>query len=219
MRNFSIKALRRFLGDTDDLWLGLRSETDIDTPFQLIPNDFLEFAKIDLASHYNHHFINAISNIKRAIDCQIDSLMIAFALSEKLKKRNFPEKCSLLRSVGLISPEILEKINRTRNLLEHEYQKPGEVEVRDAYDVAALFLDSSGKFLTNAVAEFQVMNNARDDSFRIALDYKKKVITVSDDSHVRRQALAVPKEISCSSPEYEKYLELYLGLYTVRLGP
>ena len=41
-------------------------------PFKLIPLDFLKFAKEDFNEKNIRNLINSLSNIKRAINCQID---------------------------------------------------------------------------------------------------------------------------------------------------
>ncbi len=110
---------------------------------------FFKFAENDLNSKYEHNLINSLSNIKRAIDCQMDTLLFAFGLYKKSKKEewNFPRKLEVLNNLGIITPRILGKINQKRNFLEHEYRKPTKEEVEDALDVAALFLAYTQKFL------------------------------------------------------------------------
>lgn len=96
-----------------------------------------------------HGRVNALSNIKRAIECRIDELLYNYCLHIKSKKEewNFPKKVEVLTNLGLIAPRILTKINRQRNLLEHEYINPSQDNINDALDVAILFLSYSDNFL------------------------------------------------------------------------
>jgi hypothetical protein len=87
--------------------------------------------------------VNALSNAKRALECQIDSLMLAFELEELARKWNFPKKIEALSKVGIIAPRVLAKINRHRNEMEHAYCCPSLEAVADFVDVAALFLEAT----------------------------------------------------------------------------
>jgi hypothetical protein len=111
--------------------------------FEIQPKEFLGFAEKELSEgNDDRHLVNSLSNIKRAIDCQIDLVIYNHMMSKKAKKErwNFPEKMGYLQDVGIIAPRILKKINEKRNLLEHEYKKPTQEQVEDALDVATLFI-------------------------------------------------------------------------------
>ena len=116
-------------------------------PFTLKADDFISFAELDLKGSSDKDIVNALSNIKRAIENRMDCIFFAFNYYELSKAWNFPEKVEKLNNLGIISPRILTKINRIRNLLEHQYQIPKRQEVLEAYDVAILFLAYSKNFL------------------------------------------------------------------------
>lgn len=46
----------------------------------------------------------------------------------------------MIRSLGIVAPRILEKINRMRNLLEHEFEPPDLHIVTDALDTVSIFV-------------------------------------------------------------------------------
>ncbi len=119
-------------------------------PFDLIPEDFISFAKEDLAEFTEKSLINALSNIKRAIDCQVESLLYLFGFYRKAKKNNwsFPQKTEFLMKLNIIAPRILKKINSKRNELEHEFKKPGKENVEDFLDIATLFLGYTKPFFS-----------------------------------------------------------------------
>lgn len=101
----------------------------------------------------NTIIINSLSNTKRAIDSQLDSLLVGFGLSERANKWNFPTKVNYLNNVGILSG-ILTKINKKRNLLEHEYKNPSIEEVKDALGVAKFFISYTDKYLHPAIVDF-----------------------------------------------------------------
>lgn len=118
-----------------------------DIPFEITPKQSLEYAERAIEEGIRAGYINALSNIKRAIDCQLDLLLCPLGQYKKAKKENwkFPKKIEFIRSIGLVAPGILTKINKKRNQLEHEYKCPGAEEVKDALDIVNLFLASTNK--------------------------------------------------------------------------
>lgn len=112
--------------------------------FDINQYEFLEFAKNDFKNGDRQGLINSLSNSKRAIDCQVDKILLFFGInSKKWNLRNFPSKVKLLQDIGIITPRIVEKVIRTRNILEHEYKCPKKEEVENAIDIATLFIESS----------------------------------------------------------------------------
>ncbi|HZK95109.1 MAG TPA: hypothetical protein VFC67_12945 [Prolixibacteraceae bacterium] len=128
--------------------------------FEICPKDFLRFAKQDLKAGDEHGYINSLTNSKRAIDCQIDEAMENLGIksnkfnpefNEFLKLYNFeediPVKLKIIHIINLAPSLIISKTRTLRNKLEHIYQKPKLSEVKDALDVADLFIRSiEGKF-------------------------------------------------------------------------
>jgi hypothetical protein len=149
--------------------------------FEIEPKEYLQYAKLDLKEKTKKALLNSIMNSKRAIDCQIDS--ICFNLGNLNKRLNFPEKIVFLRKIGIISPNILKKINKIRNLMEHEYKIPNKSDVEDAVDIADLFLASTEKFIReiyNLSFDVSMNINLRKiekgvlTTWEIILKYKKK---------------------------------------------
>lgn len=108
----------------------------------LRPTDYIRFANADLKQNLEHFQINALSNAKRAIDCQVDNLFSVFGLRQK---RSFPEKLNVVEELGMLAPQILKKVVKVRNLLEHEYYRPQIGEVEDAVDIASLFIEATAR--------------------------------------------------------------------------
>lgn len=227
MEDLSLSSLKKMLGDFSQVHLESWSSHDIEIPFQIKPKDFLAFAEYDLNHVYAHHLGNSLSNIKRAIDCQIDSILFGLGLFDKSKKQKlaFPQKVSLLNSFNIVSPRILKKINQKRNLLEHEYVNPRKEDVRDFLDVANLFIAYTDKFLFGAMYETEPFNDQTRDSFMINLDYKKKRIIISlqvwdEQGKPVFDKKGNPKRrkkiVKADANEYSDYLQLFLSLYELK---
>jgi len=127
-------------------------------PFDVKPDQFLEFATVDFDENSAHSRVNALSNIKRAIDCRMDSLLCVFGLYSKSRKEDwgFPKKVEILSTVGVVAPGILMRINKERNKLEHAFRIPKHKEVEDFLDVARLFLSATEILVNREVKEIQL---------------------------------------------------------------
>ncbi|MCK5023528.1 MAG: hypothetical protein KAS04_05120 [Candidatus Aenigmarchaeota archaeon] len=118
-------------------------------PFSINPNNFLDYSKQDLDQGDERGLANSLTNIKRAIECQIDTLLYFYGFGKAAKRENwgFPKKCNILQEMGILSPKILEKINSQRVKLEHFYEKPDKERVEDALDVATLFVEFTNNYI------------------------------------------------------------------------
>ena len=139
----------------------------------------------------------------------MDSLLIGFGLSERSKKWRFPQKIDFLNKVGVISPRILTKINKKRNLLEHEYRNPTEEEVEDALDVAILFINYTNKYLFQAIFDFGFGYGEGEGRHlnTLILDWINSKLIFSCPS------LGAEVEIKADEKDYDEYLKFYLELY------
>jgi hypothetical protein len=143
------KRIRIFLSQ-QNLFNGLSfGNSNIKVPFEIGSEDFLSFAQDDLRKSTDQALINALSNIKRAIDCRIASVLYALGIYKKSKREqwDFPKSTDFLCKLGILAPNVLKQINRERNKLEHEFTKPTMNEVLVFLDVASLFLASTNYLL------------------------------------------------------------------------
>ncbi len=125
--------------------------------YKLSPRFFISAAREDLKERDTRSLVNAISNAKRAIDCQSDGFLRALGfdparLDKQLSKscrdslrafttnQDHPLKFKLLESLGIVTPAIVSRVRKLRHLLEHKYQAPRLAAVRDAIDVAELYV-------------------------------------------------------------------------------
>ncbi|MFA4848154.1 MAG: hypothetical protein WC626_00355 [Methanoregula sp.] len=195
------------------------SRHQIKTDFDLKPNDFLRFAKNDLKANYEHHLINSLTNIKRTIDCQIDSIFVGLGINTKKSETehwNFPEKIDILNKLGILSPEILGIINTQRNDLEHRYSNPNEKNVKLALDIAQLFLKYTEKYLNDMPYDGVLIEHLNIDShLDVNLDYKNRKFRFEgkeyskDNFHSIKNSY-VKEILEENRDEYLKYLKWFL---------
>ncbi|AXI61934.1 hypothetical protein DLD99_16120 [Pseudomonas kribbensis] len=111
------------------------------TELKTLPIEFLSLAEDDFERGGLSALVNATTNVKRAIVCQLDQLLISFGYQSL--RWNIPKKIESLRALGLLAPSLLRKVVSVRNLLEHEYETPSLKTVEEALDIASLFVMSA----------------------------------------------------------------------------
>src|SRR5262249_19828386 len=65
-----------------------------------------------------------------------------------------PLKFRFLQALGVATPQIVARMRRLRNLLEHEYAKPRKAEVSDAIGVAELFVQACNGKMRSPLESF-----------------------------------------------------------------
>lgn len=194
---------------SQELFLGSYSRGPINPPFQITPHDFFDIAQQDLRTGKKHGLVNAIGNIKRCIECQIDYLLYVFGFGDPSLNQNwnFTKRTDLLKRLNIIAPRVLEKINRRRNLLEHQYKLAKKSDVEDSLDVAALFLAYTDRFIDNAVNPMALVWTGNDkEIIEFTIDRKKYRLIMKV---VSSKAKFV---INSQEPEYLRALALLLDL-------
>lgn len=134
------------------------------TELETSPIQFLSLAEDDFERGGLSALVNATTNVKRAIVCQLDQLLISFGYPSL--RWNVPKKIERLRALGLLAPSLLRKVVNMRNILEHEYKTPELEIVEEALDIASLFvMSASAMFIPfDDVLEFSLPENAARDS-------------------------------------------------------
>jgi hypothetical protein len=86
--------------------------------------------------------VNATANLKRAVDCQLDSLLCTLNLDEfyRAKRLGVDRKLGFLKRAGIFRSRSIEKLNALRNRLEHHYEKPKIEDVEVYFDLVAAFV-------------------------------------------------------------------------------
>jgi hypothetical protein len=143
--------------------------------FDIKPYEFLEFARKDLETNEMRGLINALGNSKRAINSQIDKILQIFGIkSNKKFLSNFPSKLEFLQDMGIIAPSITRKVVKARNFLEHEYKYPDEEQVKDAIDIAELFIEATNRIFESFTDSFFVFNK-KERSIEVKFDSENKM--------------------------------------------
>ena len=132
--------------------------------FQIASRDFLMFSNEDFKSGGVRGLVNALTNAKRAIDCQTDTVLKSFGYDPtepfneivskyirqyqvKFGKLDTILKLKLLQSLDVAPSVLVSTIRNLRNLLEHQYLLPKENEVREALELANLFIGATDNAL------------------------------------------------------------------------
>lgn len=161
--------------------------------FEISPKDFLRFAKEDLKEGNDRGFINSITNSKRAIDCQIDQTIETLIsksdnfnpiINDFLKYFEFesdiPIKLKIIHALNLAPSLLISKSRTLRNKLEHIYKMPKVKEVKEALDVADLFIGSVTGKLGTVWSDFEIVDwkdnelNFQFSEKKFTIDYKKE---------------------------------------------
>jgi hypothetical protein len=153
----------------------------VDSPYEIKPKEFARFAELDLNVKDKRALANAIGNIKRCIECQIDSLLYAFGFGDLSLRSDwsFPKKVEALKELRIVTPRILERINKSRNLFEHTYKLPRRRQVEDALDVAVLSVAYTERLLESYSRDLELVLMGPDLTIgRFGLDIEKGRLTV-----------------------------------------
>lgn len=146
------------------------SSWDMTTKFDIGSNDFLSFAKDDYKIKDKKGLVGALSNSKRSIDCQVDWIISYLGYDYlNFNDKKYPQvkkiinefeasvdehkdssmKLRFVQALELAPIFLISKIRTIRNKLEHEYRLPNESEVREAIEVAELFINATQNVITN----------------------------------------------------------------------
>ena len=155
--------------------LGLMSENSTK------PVDYLTFAHRDLVEGDNRAIVNALGNIKRAIECQLDVFLEMYGLYRlSIKEKwSFPKKIDVVRKIGIVAPGILRLINSKRNKMEHHHERPKKEEVVEFLDVAELFIE----LFKQKTHRIELLLDYEND-YGIQLDTKKNQILIYENAEL-----------------------------------
>lgn len=116
---------------------------------EITPSQYLEYARKDLQDVGDaRSIINAVSNAKRALHLQVDTIANGYGYQKLKRNSKFPAKLEFLGEIGIATPSIIFKLNALRNKVEHEYAVPDLEQIKDYCDVVELFLRSTESTIT-----------------------------------------------------------------------
>jgi hypothetical protein len=173
------------------------SYSKLDLPWELSANDFLTFADADLGTQSDSRaLVNALSNAKRALHCQVDSIFFALGLYRATRSQRFPQKLELLSRLGVVTRRALDRLNESRNVMEHEYVTPAENEVRLFCDVVAFFIEATDWYIGLHEWEFEaseggVIVEIKPEEEKITLNRQVDLAATNDD-YIEILCVAIP---------------------------
>lgn len=181
--------------------------------FELLPDDFLQQAEVDLAQKTQGGDQNAIANAKRAIFCQIDRTLVVLGY-EPLRWRN-DRRMETIAALGFVAPRILAKVNSARNLLEHSYRRAERIDAEDAVDVAALFTDSAATALRAFPTEFFMGFGGDEQTYERGIRFR---LSINGPKLIRLAAFGVGdhREVTLSAEDRSFPRVVALGLASYR---
>jgi hypothetical protein len=108
---------------------------------EITPAMYLEYARKDLQDEGEaRNIINAVSNAKRALHLQVDTIVEGYGYHKLKRSSKFPAKLEFLGEIGIATPSIISKLNTLRNKVEHDYAVPELEQIQDYCDIVELFL-------------------------------------------------------------------------------
>ena len=131
--------------------------------FELMPQDYLAYANEALAVPTDANKINCIAHLKRAAECQADTLFHILSIAKFPKTRNFPSKMDTIAHLDLMPSRSVAELNSVRNKMEHEYAVPQIEDLSLYFDLVAGFVSAveGAIFMLVSTAE---MNFAADEA-------------------------------------------------------
>ncbi len=164
----TLQEMTKAIGiDWRDTQVQVNNRLPVAFSFGLNPGDFLAFAEEDFQQTDNRNLVNAITNAKRAIDCQADCILSSLGYDalgafpanvmtylKRLKPNDLPVKLRLLQALDIAPPKLLAKTRKVRNMLEHEYRLPTKDEVEEAIELAQYLCNSTSSVMRSVVESF-----------------------------------------------------------------
>ncbi len=122
-----VKDIVQIILRTDEIERDVSNGSNISIPiYDISSEEFLDFAENAIASETKEGIVNTISNLKRALDCEMDMFFEGINAKRIFDKKNlkFEKKSQFLADIGLFPIQTINKLNFMRNKLEHEYKTP-----------------------------------------------------------------------------------------------
>lgn len=111
--------------------------------YDIHPREFFGYAEKEMDDLKNNRsIVNCISNLKRAMDSQVDILLHSLNLQKlyKDKRLGFDRKIGFINKCGFFNKGSLSRINTIRNKLEHHYELPSIEDIEVYFDLVYAFI-------------------------------------------------------------------------------
>ncbi|MCB6608539.1 hypothetical protein V3C10_02360 [[Clostridium] symbiosum] len=134
----NIKDLVNWILQCDEFVVDGATGMIFDIPsYEITPKDFLKYAQIDLHENNIKGKVGVISNLKRALDCELDMFFEAINLKGIFNKYNlkFERKTQFLSDIGMFPNKSVNKLNQIRNRMEHQFTIPSVDDLEVYYEL------------------------------------------------------------------------------------
>lgn len=194
--------------------------------YEIHPREFLGYAEAELEDlKSNQSIVNCISNLKRAIDCQIDIFLFSLNLLNIYKKRRLEidKKLGFIEKCGVFSKYSLSRINTIRNRLEHDYQIPKIDDIYVYFDIVTAFISVLEVQLliggNDSELEFKIVDYPEDeDEEPIRVGYLSSSYDAEKRSHFFKWKKDEIIEEHCASSENLEELAAFIRYHTLLLN-
>lgn len=175
-----LKILLKLKLNFPNIHIAQTGGTGTNFDFEVRPIDFLKYAKKDFKNGDGRGLINAITNAKRAIDCQTDTILSIFnikfdetlpkaaiqfiQLTNNTENTNEKHNLKLIEALGLAPIGLISKVRRLRHSLEHYYEYPSLNETKDAIELAELYINATQNKI-KMMYEINISNEEYDFNF------------------------------------------------------
>lgn len=119
----------------------------VNCPSDVLPIEYLSQSIKDYSSGMKLKNINAISNAKKALDCQIRFIFEIYGLKQMIDSE-FAQRIQILGYIGILAPDILIKFKDFYNLMENEFIIPSDDQTENFIDIVSMFLENSNLYIS-----------------------------------------------------------------------
>ena len=218
----TVTDIIQFVLQMDKIECDCSNGSDMVIPvYDIAPDEFLEFAGNALALETKEGIVNAISNLKRALDCQMDLFFESINLKSIVDKKNlkFEKKTQFLADIGLMQNRTMNKLNSMRNKMEHEYKIPDVFDLHTYYElvwsvvkIAELYLEL---FCSNGEIELSLY--AKNREYALVLEYNAaerafqfEIIDWTEKNNRKQKKIIVGLKNPDEEREFIKAFHFYL---------
>ena len=107
-----VKDIVQIILRTDKIECDSSNSSNISIPiYDISAEEFLDFAENAIASETKEGIVNTISNLKRALDCEMDMFFESINVKRIFDKKNlkFEKKSQFLADIGLFPIQTINK--------------------------------------------------------------------------------------------------------------
>ena len=119
-------------------------------------NNLERYHSLNGESEKTNELISCVSNLKRALDSQIECFLYVYSISQSTRRLNFSsnQKLSFIANVGIFSSRTINRFIKLRNKVEHEFRKPVVKDIEALYDL----IMAAVSLLKNAISKRSLIN-------------------------------------------------------------